>query len=232
MPLSKAERLVIAGAIAPTLREGLPKRRVKVVAKDGSILREIDATELVQRVLEHAKIELDVEPDPSRCATCNAPAEVRSARDARKRGTKAYCNSHKKTRREKPLLPCSVCGITTAKRATVRYAKRPVFCEEHKGGTRRKRSRLPCSVCGNPATSNSTGWAVRNGGKAFCEDHKKGSRPVQCSLCGKPATKRSSGNANRLGFRPYCEACSPRYRSKHSPARSTARKACATARSR
>jgi hypothetical protein len=61
--LNLAERLRLAGALAPALRDGSHKsktRRVKIIDKDGSLVRESNLAEVQQGILRTARIELDV----------------------------------------------------------------------------------------------------------------------------------------------------------------------------
>ena len=80
--LNKAERLALAGAVAPVLRDGAAKakaRRVKIVGKDGKVVRVGTLAEVQEGLLAAKKIELEVEdgvrPKEILCA-CGAVRKV------------------------------------------------------------------------------------------------------------------------------------------------------------
>ena len=58
--LTKAEKLAIASYAAPRIRNGSP-HRVKIVDRDGRVVRETGVSELAAKILERAGIELDVQ---------------------------------------------------------------------------------------------------------------------------------------------------------------------------
>lgn len=69
--LTKVEKLAIAGAVAPTLRGEAPKRKIKVVGKDGKVVREIDDFELRKNILAAQEIEFSI--DPTAQKVCAGP---------------------------------------------------------------------------------------------------------------------------------------------------------------
>jgi hypothetical protein len=73
MKLSTAEKLQIASQVAPRLRDGLRSRPIKTVAPDGTVVREVEPSFLVRRVLDRAGIELDGEHTVLVCDKCGLP---------------------------------------------------------------------------------------------------------------------------------------------------------------
>lgn len=79
------ERLHVAAFLAPRLRAGMHRTagKFKVVAKDGTVAREITSDELLERLRERAGIELDVaegKRDLARIAANVKRAEMASAK--------------------------------------------------------------------------------------------------------------------------------------------------------
>ena len=67
--MNKADRLLIAGAIAPVLRDK-PSRRIKTIGHAGNVIREVTDTEVTLAILKRASIEFDV-TDQKRSQYCN-----------------------------------------------------------------------------------------------------------------------------------------------------------------
>jgi hypothetical protein len=71
--LTKVERMRLAAQSAPSLRATRrPVRRIKVVDKDGRVVKYIDTDTLAKKVLERAKIEFDT--PKRRVCVCAHPA--------------------------------------------------------------------------------------------------------------------------------------------------------------
>ncbi len=82
-PRNKAERLAVAGAIAPSLREGSERarrRRVAVVNADGEIVRYTTLAEVQRALLERQQIEIEtgegVRPKEIMCGRCGRTEKV------------------------------------------------------------------------------------------------------------------------------------------------------------
>jgi transcriptional regulator with GAF, ATPase, and Fis domain len=80
-PLSKADRLAIGAAVAPSVRrQADAPRKVTVVDKDGNPVRETTHVEVARAVLARSEIEFSVQegkrPEWVTCKTCGAPVKV------------------------------------------------------------------------------------------------------------------------------------------------------------
>jgi hypothetical protein len=97
--LSKARRLAIAGAVAPSLRAGGSKRKIVTVDTEGNPVRTLTAGEVALGLLKRADIELSTEAvagGTRSCAGCSIPFTTR-ATNAR------FCDACKRGR-------CGICG--------------------------------------------------------------------------------------------------------------------------
>jgi hypothetical protein len=79
-PLTKLERMRIAGAIAPIARQAKP-RRVHVVDASGAVVATVDASTVSAALRERVGIEFDADvSDPNVCSMCGDTATRRRAR--------------------------------------------------------------------------------------------------------------------------------------------------------
>lgn len=124
--MNKAERLAIAGQIAPILRSqgDKSKRKVKIVDKDGNIIGESTIGELQKQILKRAEIEFDVHEDKNPiyilCDICNKPIMFKTVTNnkghsPKKRHPECYkehrrlYSMHRRKQRDKLGL-CIECG--------------------------------------------------------------------------------------------------------------------------
>lgn len=186
--LCKAERLAIAGAVAPLLRrdaDRLARRLVKVYRQeDGEVVRETTLLEATRGILRTKEIEFDVVPDPERCVICRKLGTYSSIQNSKTRGTRVYCKDHngRQHKKARGRELCFVCGKPATAQSSRRARSRMqnAYCEAHLG-TRAslKRPILPCVVCGKASTLRSSEAARRDGrGKAYCARHKGGPRAL------------------------------------------------------
>ncbi len=85
MTLTKAERLVIGGAVAPIVRrQARAPRKVTLVGKDGAPVRVATSTDVATSLLARNEIEFSVQdgerPEWTRCKTCGRPIKVKVER--------------------------------------------------------------------------------------------------------------------------------------------------------
>jgi hypothetical protein len=223
--MSKAERLLIAGQSAPTLRARESRRKIKVVDRDGKVVREIDDVALSLKIHERAGIEFSVQDGkrpkrvacescrrvfaapttgkiPKQCVRCRRPCvkcgeavSKSAAWGAQKDGRSVMCGDC----RCPPRLPCGVCGSPASKMSSIGARARGglAYCSAHKAGNYAPAPILPCATCGAPATRQSSAGARRHpNSRACCELHRGGRLdPLPCAVCGQPSTRASSSNA-------------------------------------
>jgi hypothetical protein len=157
--LTKAERLAIAGVVAPSVRasaEVSARRRVHVVDVHGNVVRQITGLEAQKAVLRHAGIEFDVLVGKSgvTLAICETPECARlfqiRARGRQKRPTRCplcrsgVCSSCKKVSASRPFKSgmCKACFDESRRRpACYRGHSRSDFYKKD------KRGRWYCSEC-------------------------------------------------------------------------------------
>lgn len=226
--LSLADRLRIAGHVAPHARGATPKRAkpIKVVSGDPLSAtrltdlpaRDVTHEELEEKLLVRAGIELDVEPDSSLCVVCRKAATELSAKYARLRGHNAYCAEHLQTatKRRKPPLPCTICRepSTVQSSRNARSHGTAAYCAAHARHQGRRSKPLPhCSVeaCGRLSTRASAKNVRKRGGSPYCEKHKGGANarklipPCAVRDCPNFATMESAKSARNRGTLPYCK---------------------------
>lgn len=207
---SRAERLRIAGRIAPIVRDAAYKGRsrvIKVVGRDGAIIRTIDSAELNAKLRERAGIEFDtISPRLATRLACIWCQSVFSAEPNRRAG---------RVRRICPEcldMPCATCGIGVGadrSRDAHRRGHRP-YCDEHRPN--RPVPPLPCAICGADTTANVSRKALKRGGNAYCADHahsrasdrgRARKERAKCSICGATTTASASSKA-KSGLKAYC----------------------------
>ncbi len=80
--ICKAEKLLIAGTVAPLIRSGKGKRAIKVTNAAGEVVRFVDEIEVLRAVTEQTEIVIQVQkdklPDMVLCAVCKVPVERKS----------------------------------------------------------------------------------------------------------------------------------------------------------
>lgn len=126
--LNKAQRLALAGAVAPVLRASPHKsRRVAVVNADGEIVGYRTLAEVQEKLLEAKKIELDVDdetrPTVALCRVCSLPTQVKKkgkvvaicpkhfvCRCGARLHRNAYCEEKIRKRHGGPAL-CGSCSV-------------------------------------------------------------------------------------------------------------------------
>jgi hypothetical protein len=187
---SKAERLAVAGAVAPALRSAAREtstRRVARVDVEGNIVGYTTLAEVQKALLERHKIEIELQPDkrPKEfiCERCGKPSKVPKLGVVPKRckpcklTTCSACGNQKPARRyykstlchpcyrrqgpRKPRPQCQACGVEV-----VRRAKKCTACADKK-----EKPNLRCADC-DKELSKSARWAsnvrARHGKPARC----------------------------------------------------------------
>lgn len=169
--MNKAERLAIAGAVAPYVREGAEKnrqRRVALVDKDGNVTGYTTLADAQKAILERAKIEIAVvegnRPEKTICTVCGCV--MRTCPQDR-----LYLCSKCKA------PPCEACGKKLSKSTVYRALKD--ICAARCGDCRvsrnlsklvEKRRELAAAVThcpkGHPYSEENT--ALRASGKRSC----------------------------------------------------------------
>lgn len=174
-PRNKAERLAVAGAIAPSLRaqsDKLARRRISVEDKNGNVTGYISGAEFQKRLLERAKIELDVtggkRPKNVFCGECGAVIPVA------KRGYPArVC---------KKCRSCSDCGVelsaAVSSPSSRQNRKGPLCCIPCNTKRRTSLPVLTCEQCGATlskalACKRASGESV---GPPMCPRHAQSAR--------------------------------------------------------
>lgn len=122
LPATKAERLAIAGAVAPTLRQRAGAgRKITVVDKDGKPVRVTDDVEIAKGLLARADIEFSVVPGERpkwvRCSNCGKPIKV-SVRGRIRRVCK-----FKKGQSACLARACADCGVPIDRRSKGRCVR-------------------------------------------------------------------------------------------------------------
>jgi len=194
---TKAERLVVAGAVAPALRASPTKHaRVTVVNVEGQIVGYTTRADLQKQILARAKIELDVveghRPDKTVCDVCGRINVVQRIGQPRKRcepcrkmiwTTCGRCGRGRWNRTHTKMCPDCHREVRAE-----RTKESPVAAEQLR---RSARVALPCAgidgVCPKSAVSPShamTPKAIR----------RRDGRPWRCSLCSQRHRRRCDGN--------------------------------------
>lgn len=170
--MNKAQRLEVAGHIAPSLREQAllaRGRRVAVIDASGNVVAYVSLADVQAGVLKRAAIELDVansvRPELIFCKDCGVPVLVKAGR---KRASKipSKCLRCK-------LGSCVDCGALLSSGAKYMNAVRCRVC----AGTAPK-PRTQCADCGKPTYQASVRCKPCNTARITVP------RP-QCATCGK-----------------------------------------------
>lgn len=161
---SKAERLAVAGQIAPSLRAA-PDRRVALTDAEGSVTGYTTLKEVQRQLLERAKIELEVEgrrPEHVLCKACGT-----FFRPKKQRGgcVPTFCNACKigcpRCARRKCICLVCACGEPMSSSATQclqcqSAAKATALCPKGhaKTGVRKCKGKLIayCQECARECT--------------------------------------------------------------------------------
>lgn len=105
-PMRKIDRLNVAGAVAPMLRQRAGAgRKITVVDKDGRPVRVTDDVEVAKSLLARADVEFDVQPNKShplrKCKECDLPFVF----VGKKGGARRLCEKCRNAR-----VTCRECG--------------------------------------------------------------------------------------------------------------------------
>lgn len=207
---ARAERLQIAGFMAARVRgnEEARTRPVKVVGRDGAVVREVAIADVAVGLAKRIAVEFSVDetfpPLAKTCERCGRLFVVKGLRYAR---AKRLCAACKQPRCEVCRKPCSSQG-----RRSVR------FCMEH--SPRSPKGRPGYSVCG-ASVSGSEAHALRKGilrHPPMCDAHKKEWRAAKGAspscACGRPMDPRSirckACRAESGVLHSTCRVCSGR----------------------
>lgn len=145
---TKAERLAVAGIVAPRLRsqsERAAKRRVALVDKDGNVVRYTSLAEVQQAVLLQKKIELEVVEGRRQtaivCEECGAVEKINTKARRQKRCRK--CS----------FLRCEKCDVElpqcySAPSFVKKRKGRPPLCKTCYAAGRERLPPPTCAVCG------------------------------------------------------------------------------------
>lgn len=117
--LSKQQRLLIAGAVAPRLRSRLSsRRRINVINADGEVVRKISDAELAMGVLKTASIEFQLDEPIETAALTNECVVCGRLTERRKRGRGKRSSKCIECKNGK----CSDCGAIFTSESTLRTA--------------------------------------------------------------------------------------------------------------
>jgi hypothetical protein len=129
--MNKVERLAVAAYVAPRIRSPEEGRKIKVVGKDGAVVREISQRELTQKIAERAEIELTIVLEPDMCVNfakgpdggvgCRKRLNANTMRARARRGAhdQPECRACRR-RRERDAridLRCQDCGVAVSRNA-------------------------------------------------------------------------------------------------------------------
>ncbi len=201
--MNKAERLAVAGYVAPRMRgdsERTASRRVARVDKDGKVVGYTTLAEVQKALLRARAIEIEVvdgtRPDEAICERCGLPAKVRAR--ARVEGGTIRCDK------------CTFLSCPDCKKPLPRCYSAPSMMAKGDGEkvcrpcrAKRTKAALPvCSGCAKRLSRNSEWQYRKNNGPDM---------PLRCAAC--------SRDARRLSC-PTCAVCSKQL---HASARYRAR---------
>lgn len=167
-PMSKAERLAIAGAIAPTLRstpEAVKARRIARVDADGNVVGYTTVAEVQAALLEARKIELDTEegvrPEVVVCPLCGRSLKVgtKGRLPTQCRPGKGCQKATRPAKLEHIVPPCE-CGAVPVgealKKAFFRGRRDESYRWKCRGCYTSASSDPPTCACGKPKTALAT----------------------------------------------------------------------------
>jgi hypothetical protein len=197
-PRNKAERLAVAGSIAPTLRENAEvskSRRVARVDKDGRVVGYTTWAEVQRSILERAKIEMEVAdgvtPDKVICKHCGKLIPVKKNQGG---GRPSHC--------KRPCAPCPTPGCKN--KIHDRTVQRGGKCLPCATG---KRPQPVCVGCGKDVSRSRWAeeaprcWPCRTRPKPLCADCGAELRAVLMTPC---------QIRRRKGAPPRCKPCANR----------------------
>jgi hypothetical protein len=213
------ERLKIAAHTAPILRGGARSRQIKVVDRDGTLVREIDSAVLTLKLHERAGIEFDVEPgrrEQVRTCKCGFVFLLPPKRDWKSHPGRLpkRCPSCRKASRY-----CKVCGAASTAASQRRGDPQRAYCKAHvPSGAGCERPVPACVVCGAPAHSSpaKARFAASKGRSVYCETHRGGVSPASpeprtCEVCAVTIKGARWCSAHRGTWqakpRPPCAVC-------------------------
>lgn len=223
---SKAERLALAGRLAPALRQA-SKKRVKVYSRKrfdetGEIVVKDETTVGVvqEAAAKAAELEIDVLHPEEWCSgypVCRkkTPRWALSPSRVAKRGGNGWtCTKCQGKRRRVERAKCAKCGARVSIDATRRAAlanRKVVYCNAHRGEHRRASPEGWCATCGKKVSrGNSVERRLRNGEPVYCRKHyAKSLTRARCEICQKVLSRASSRKSR------VCDDYSPRCK-KHS----------------
>lgn len=201
--LNKAERLAIAGKVAPTLRaasERTRTRRVTIVDKDGKVTGYTTLAEVQKKQLERAKIEVEMaggkRPAAIVCRECGTMAMV--AKRGYRRSQCRACS----------LRNCHDCGVKIKKG---RGSRRCAPCDRLRA-TKNAYPTLSCVVCGKQlsrSASSPSHKARAEGRPPKCSSCVRRKWPrLKCSKCSRECGSTTARELGEKGRATYtCSKC-------------------------
>lgn len=195
--MNKAERLALAGAVAPYFREqatAAAERRVARVDKDGKVVGYTTLAKVQQALLEKHKIEIAVQPDvrPKEivCEKCGNPRKVTG------------------TRIPKLCVSCAqgFCRVCQKLLGKSKKAKkdRATKCKSCTLATKRKRC-----PCGLPTKHRRAKYCAVCWPASQVQTQSTRSMPV-CCICAAPVNRQAASASSvtrRRGQPPRCRSC-------------------------
>lgn len=207
--LSRAEKLRIASAIAPSIRDAAHKGRkrpIKVVDHEtGEVVREIDSLKLNEKLRERAGIEFGVEagrrPQRVACADCGTFFTVKVMRGSHVARGVAICARCRN-------VPCVICGrdATPSSSKRSRSDGTRAYCSVH-SPAKRSPATVSCGGCGKQLKGPKAARALRSGHRAYCGDSCRFEFGPQSCPCGNKfiaPTGGKRGVCNRCGSQSEC----------------------------
>lgn len=212
--MNKVERLAVAGAVAPSLREGAEsssRRRVARVDAEGNVVGYTTLAEVQKAILARHQIELSVQPD-SRPTHAVCARDGRLFRVPKKGNTPKYCEKCREAK-------CRLCGkdiASGAARKRCREGLPPGTCFAC------RKSRLVCVDCSSelPKGSGAPSRVAARAGqpprcrrcsyKLFVGRSRADRKPPPICHCGATLSRSvllPSKAAARGGAAPRCKSC-------------------------
>lgn len=213
--MNKAERLALAGAVAPHLRSQSKKtasRRVGRLDKDGNVVGYTTWAEVQRVQLERRRIEIEVvdgfRPNEAVCHRCGLPANVR----ARARVAAGVTRCDKCT-----FLSCPDCNKPLPRCYSAPSMRPRGGGEKYCRACRKKRTiaNLPrCADCAQPLSRNSAWQYRKNHGAGVpprcgaCSRKARLLPKPACYICSKPLARSALSSARaKAGKPPICRGC-------------------------
>lgn len=187
---NRAQRLVVAGAVAPVLRSQArtaSRRKVGLTDKDGNVVRYVSVADVQEALLRREEIELDV-AEPSRVSICSACGRRFLLPDLPNVRRRKKCSRCAYSR-------CADCGKQSTSKPKGVY--RCIPCRK-----KRTDARMACVGCGKKVQ--------KVGAKECrpCLDKRTRPPDVLCQDCGKVLKSTSTRERARAGKASgYCKPC-------------------------